>query len=81
MLEAGVIIESSSGLDSVNHELADLLRVELNNLDTAIVERGRSSSRDGESLVLDSSGSIRGVGGGQSTVALGQDGGRRKCLD
>ncbi|KAF7830575.1 Cytochrome P450 81D11 [Senna tora] len=52
----------------------------MDNLDTVIVSRGRSSSC-GESLILDSAGSGRGVIGGHSAIALGENGGRREGLD
>ena len=71
----------SSGLDGVEHPLADLLGVDLEGLNA--VGGGRSGGCGGgaEGLVLDLSGGGGGFVGGESAVALGEDGGGGEGLD
>ena len=62
------------GLDGVEHPFADLLGVDLEDLDPVIVGGGGAGG-DGEGLVLDLAGGGGGLVGGHCAVALGEDGG------
>lgn len=64
----------SSGLNGVEHALADLLGVDLEGLN-AVGRGGSGGGGSGEGLVLDLAGGGGGFVGGESAVALGEDGG------